>query len=43
MRKLITVVLFVVFGAFLALAANPTDDLKKADQELGKGSWLKEC
>jgi len=33
MRKLISVVLFVVFGAFLALAANPTDDLKKADQD----------
>ena len=29
MRKLIAVFLFVVFTAFLALAANPADDVKK--------------
>jgi ketosteroid isomerase-like protein len=33
MRKLIAVVLFVAFGAFLALAADPTDDVKKADRD----------
>lgn len=33
MRKLIAAVLFVVFVTFLSLAAaNPTDELKKADQ-----------
>jgi ketosteroid isomerase-like protein len=41
MRKLITVVVFVVFGAFLALAANPTDDLKKADQDWAKAAGSK--
>lgn len=41
MRKLIAVVLFVVFGAFLALAANPTDDLKKADQDWAKAAESK--
>jgi ketosteroid isomerase-like protein len=33
MRKLVAVLLFVVFGAFLALAANPADDVKKADRD----------
>jgi ketosteroid isomerase-like protein len=32
MHKLIAAVLFVVFVAFLAMAADQTDDLKKADQ-----------
>jgi ketosteroid isomerase-like protein len=41
MRKLIAVVLFVVFGAFLALAANPTDDVKKADQDWAKAAESK--
>ncbi|MGH9636484.1 MAG: YybH family protein [Candidatus Angelobacter sp.] len=38
MRKLIAVLLFVVFGAFLALAANPADDVKKADQDWAKAA-----
>ena len=33
MRKGIAAVLFVVLVTFLALAANPTDDLKKVDQD----------
>ena len=41
MRKLITVVLFVVFGAFLALAADPTADLKKADQDWAQAAGSK--
>src|SRR5437588_10935854 len=41
MRKLIAVVLFVVFGAFLALAANPADDAKKADQDWAKAAGSK--
>ncbi len=41
MRKLMIVVLFVVFGAFLALAANPTDDLKKADQDWAQAAGSK--
>ena len=36
MRKLVAVFLFVVFTAFLALAANPADDVKKADQDWKK-------
>lgn len=41
MRKLIAVVLFVVLGAFLALAADPTDDVKKADQAWAQAAGSK--
>ena len=37
----ITVFLFVVFAAFPALAANPTDDLKKADQDWAQAAGSK--
>ena len=41
MRKLIAAALFVAFTTFLALAANPTDDLKKADQDWAQAAGSK--
>lgn len=41
MRKLLAATLFVLFTTFLAQAANPTDDLKKADQDWAKAAGSK--
>lgn len=41
MRKSIAAVLFMMFMTFLALAANPADDVKKADQDWAKAAGSK--
>ena len=41
MRKLIAAALFGMLMTFLAFAANPADDVKKADQDWAKAAGSK--